>query len=171
MNDAVWLGLIVAAGPIVTIVVTRWASNKDKKIQYAREDVLAERTKKVELAAKIDSDAAREVAKQAAEAAQLLVEYNTKDAALRKTNTATIRSKLQELSQGQDRIHVLVNSNLQAALEAQSAALKGWLASVISSGGNETLIEELSRRVVEIDSILVDRAKATAIAESEVQKP
>jgi hypothetical protein len=157
MNDAVWLGLIVAAGPIVTIVVNRWSSTKDKKIQFAREDLLEERTK--------------QVAEQAARAAKLLLQHDAQAAAIAKASSQVVSAKLQELSKGQDRIHVLVNSNLQAALEAQAVALKGWLASVKSVDGDPSLIEELTRRVQEIDSTLSDRVKATIVAEAEVKNP
>jgi hypothetical protein len=168
ISDTVWLGAIVAAGSVFTVVFNRWGTAKAKREQDSRDDVLSARTEAVAREAKKDSDRVREVAAQAALAAKLLLEHDEEQTALTRANAEAVALKLHELGQGQDRIHVLVNSNLQAAMEAHLAALKGWLASVVSTGGDATLIEELGRRVAELEASLADRAKATEVADAEV---
>src|SRR5687767_8500051 len=123
MQD-VWLALIVAAGAIVTPLLTAalmaHLARKGKEQDWARQDAVAEQAAEAAallLACQSASDEKTEaVARQAAEAAALLLASNKLVAEQAAASAQVISGKLAQ-------VHDLVNSNLFAQMQESHGAL------------------------------------------------
>jgi len=160
MTDAVWIAAIVAGGALLTAWLNARSLSRAKQEDYARQDVVAARAESA-------SNRVREVAEQAATAAQLLLEHDEEQAAEARMNAAEVSGRLAQ-------IHSLVNSNMTAAMESELVAVKAQLAMmrrfalVVGANtdeGDETVAAELERRVTELSAQLKDRAVATVAGE------
>lgn len=163
--EAVWLALIVAVPaavvPVVTMVLTRRQNRKDKQADWARQD---------------------EVAKQAAEAARLLLdrqEATARKVALVAVTAAETATAVEEHGAAQDRqlerIHVLVNSQATAQIESelnitrQNLALTKRIAAMRAEAGDTATEDEaivaIEARVAELEAVLADRERQTHVAD------
>jgi DNA anti-recombination protein RmuC len=159
MADTLIIAGVVAAsstfGPVLVAMVQSRNRRKEKEQDYARQDA---------------------VAKQAAEAARLLVERQ--DAAAGKAaeaanllavNTAKVAATAQEAKKTLDTIHTLVNSNLTASMQAEfnatvrEAAMMQEVIDLKRAAGVEPTIETLATlestksRISELNAALADR--------------
>ncbi len=142
--EPVWLALIAAAtgilSPLLLAALMNSSRRRDKKQDYDRQDAVAEK--------------AQGVADQAAEAAKLLVAANERVAA----TTADTNSKL-------DVIHVLVNSNMTAAMQAEhdarseSLVLMLEIAELKRSAGMDLLPE--AAQAIAITKVRIAELRAT----------
>jgi hypothetical protein len=163
--QAVWIALIVAAPAAAVPVLVAWITGvqrrKEKKQDYARQDAVADR-----LAARQDAIAAK-----AAEKAELLLDANERVA-----HTAMLtQEKL-------DVIHVLVNSNMTAAMQAELTAMEEVLAMRLELAEDRTAAGQQPRpellaaitnarsKVAELRSALSDRMEQTKVADARAER-
>lgn len=170
MPDAIWIALIGAfvavatvVSPIIVVQQTNKSRRSDKEQEWARLDAVAE---KAEVTAK-------KVAAKVEEAADLL----------RKNNKLVADSVVE--TQGQlKQIHTLVNSDKDALLQsnlaaliAQQVALREIITlkrSLNQESDPETAVsmQTVSIRIEEIKAIIADRAKQAELAKQQArQKP
>jgi hypothetical protein len=166
---AVWVALIVALGALATTVLNGRQLRRSKQEDYARQDSVAAAAEERE---RLQSARQAAVARQAAEAARLLVADNEHRAEVLATANERIDGKL-------DQIHGLVNSTLTAAMTSELVALKAQLVMthrvMALEHGEPTEAEtteliELDRRILELTAKLSDRARQTLIADAQVRK-
>ena len=151
-------GIIAALGGFISPFVMAWLTNRNarrmKIDDYARQDEIAKRLSERQDAAE---DKAAEVAKQAAEAARLLVESNRKQENIAKIQGAKL-----------DQIHTLGNSNLTAAMQNELDARRATvvvLKRLPNPSKEETSeIEGNQAKMAELDAQLRDRKKQTETA-------
>lgn len=174
--EAVWIALIVAAGAATTTLLTTWLNARQiragKEQDYARQDHVAAQLEARQDAAEAKAEG---VAKQAAEAAKLLLASN-KLVAEQSAHAAEVTNG--KLAQ----IHDLVNSNLTAqmgeahgALMQQLVLMREVIALHKAAGRNPSkdaldAIEVIERKIAELGAQLADRAAVTATADSKVAK-
>jgi hypothetical protein len=127
----------------------------------ARANARARRNEKQEDYARQDA-----VAAQAAEAARLLLAENKKVA----ETAAVTNDKL-------DVIHVLVNSNMTAAMQGQLVALKAQLVLMqklaeqkVSTEDEIGAIKAVQAQIAELEAALTDRLAATAVVAAAAAK-
>jgi hypothetical protein len=159
IGDAVLISAIVAISTAAQLVLTSRAKRKEKDQDYAREDA---------------------VAKQAAEAARLLVERQdamaskaAEAARLLAVNTEAVAKTAQRTSDKLDVIHTLVNSNMTAAMQAEldatvrEAAMIQEVMDLKKTSGVDPTVEALAalksarNKIAELTSTLTDRLKVT----------
>jgi len=159
MTDAIWIAVVVAGGALLTTWLNSRQLSKAKQEDYARQDVVAAR-------AEAASNRVREVAEQAATAAQLLLEHDEEQSLLARLNAAEVSGRLSQ-------IHTLVNSNMTAAMESEMVAIKAQHAMMArfalivgnTDEGDASVMLALERRISELGAQLKDRAAATKIGE------
>lgn len=157
IDPSLTIAIVALLGVIISPLVAGRIAHKAKEEEWERQDIVAAR--------------AEQVAAQAAEAAALLLEQNKVVAAA----TAQVDDRLQQ-------IHVLVNSNLTAAHQAEYDAVNRELAAnrryarLAKKAGEKVpvdVVDAIKRgemRVKELGALLNDRAKQTEIADKQVKK-
>jgi hypothetical protein len=168
VDNTITLGIVVAVCSPIGPALVAWVQSRnrraEKKQDYAREDA---------------------VAKQAAEAARLLVERQdaiaaraTETAKLLATNTAAVAESAQRTSDKLDVIHVLVNSNMTAAMQAEfdattrEAAMIQEVMDLKRAAGTAPTVEALAAlesaraKIAQLGATLADRLDATAAGKS-----
>jgi len=167
VGDAVLISAIVAVSTAVQLVLTSRAKRKEKDQDYAREDAVA---KQAAEAARLLVERQDAMASKAAEAARLLA-VNT--AAV--TETAHVAAEsAQRTSDKLDVIHILVNSNMTAAMQAEldatvrEAAMIQEVMDLKMAAGTQPAVEALAalesarKKIGELGAALKDRVQATA---------
>lgn len=172
MSDTVWIALIAAVaalfGTVISpIIISRnvnkaAAAARREEREHETANRLADYVRQDEVAAR-----AEVAAKQAAEVARLLLQDNQK---VSQVQTA-IATQLGD-------IHTLVNNNLSQAIinerDARVDQLRA-LRELVTLQGNAVLpetvaaIQSLEAKVVELNSVLTDRARQVAIVEASKQ--
>ncbi len=170
-TEGVWLALIVAVPAFLAPIIATWITariNREIRDQsWAREDIVAAKAalvaEQAAKAAKLLADAQKAAAAKAAEAAELLLAANERVA----NTTAVTNGKL-------DVIHLLVNSNMTAAMQSEHDAVVRELAmmrEVIGlkhAAGHEPSIEALAAieateaKITELKIVLSERLNAAA---------
>jgi len=164
------IAVIAALGGVISPFAMGWLQARNarrmKLDDYARQDAVAD---KLTARQDIAEEKAAEVAAQAAEAAQLLVESNRKQEEISKVQGAKL-----------DQIHTLVNSNLTAAMQDQLDARTATLvllkevAAGRKLGGIEPTKETLGviasneGKIAELSAQLSDRKKQTTAAAAQL---
>lgn len=147
--SVVLVALIVAVGAVVQIHVNGQQRRSDKREDWDRQDLVAER-----LTSRQDA-----IALQAEEAARLLVENNR---VVAESSVATQRQLTV--------IHTLVNSTLTGAKQAHLEALQGQLLLLERfTPGDTTLIDAARATIAELRAELSDRVTQTRIADGQSQ--
>jgi len=140
---------------------------EEKLEDWRRQDEVAERAAKAATEVKI-------VAKQAADAAFLLVEAQ-KETIARTDEVARVAAENDKhISEKLEAIHILVNSDMTAARTAERAALKLLVialqknAATLSSAEQDEIVR-VEKRITELDQILADRHAAQELVEAETR--
>lgn len=167
--SAVYVALIVAFGTIATVagpIILAWLLGRqrraEKREDYARQDAVAARVTEA-------ADKAETVAKQAAEAARLLVDSNAAAALVAAQTAAVTNDKL-------DQIHTLVNSTLTAAIEAQLEATIEQLRMMRDALAGQTVVPSveamtrLEEKIATIRASLYDRLAQTKLAQEQIAR-
>jgi hypothetical protein len=157
--EVILVAVIVSViAPTVLGLLTNHQRRIEKREDWARQDQVAAEARRQQ----------DEVAAQAQEAASLLLAQNAKVAA----STEATQQKL-------DVIHILVNSNMTAAMQAELDATRRDLVSLREvarlneeagrplSTEARTAINETAARIAKLDADLSDRLKQTQIADKE----
>lgn len=163
--ESVYLALIVAIPALLSPLLLSWLNNrntrKDRELDWARQDQVAERA----------AEASRKLlARQDAAAAAL--EASTRDASLarRETNAQLVA------------LHTLGNSHTTALIRAELdstrrelVALREIVALKIASGskpGVESLavIETAERRISELETLMADRKRTDELAMAQIEE-
>jgi len=127
--ETVFVALFASViGPTCLLLAAGWVHHNDKQDVYKREDELKEQARVERIADEERADrveAAAEATRiQAERAAELLVANNE----LVQSTTADVSAQLTKIQDGNEVIHGLVNSNLQAVLEAKYETSKREMA-------------------------------------------
>ena len=156
--ETVFIALIAAAAAVIAPAILAYITGRqrrnEKREDYARQDQVADRV----------SDAA----KQAREAARLLVASNALAADTAAASAAVTNGKL-------DQIHTLVNSTLTAAIEAQLDATVEQLAMMRRALAGDTTppsresMAALEAKIAETRLSLTDRLTQTKAAQRQVE--
>jgi hypothetical protein len=158
---------VSVVAPCVLSVLTGHQARRQQAEDWARQDEVADRLTAAQHAA----------ADKAAEAAELLLESNERVAEAATTQTLLAEGVDRKL----DAIHGLVNSTLTAAKESEMAAKESELAALVRlvdfvAGGSDagaidrldTQIAGLHTELAELRTELDDRAKATVVADDDL---
>jgi hypothetical protein len=168
----VLVAAIVASGPTILAIVTNRQRTRDKEIDWARQDVVADRVTDAAVKAKA-------VAEQAAEAARLLLERQDAADAQRAVAADLLVAANERLGGKLDVIHTLVNSNMTAAMQAEYDATVRELAmmrevvALNHAAGREASAEALGAiaatdvKVADLWATLQDRLHQTKVAEAQ----
>jgi hypothetical protein len=176
--EAVWVALIVAVlGPILL----SWLQNRARR-QEKLDDAVQRRAEKLEDYARQDKVAAeaRAVAAQAAEAARLLARRQDESAArvdevaIQAEEAARLLLESNAEANGKlDTIHILVNSNMTAAMQAELDATQreltmmrevirlNKLAGTEATTDAAAALKATELKIAELRANLADRLKAT----------
>jgi alkanesulfonate monooxygenase SsuD/methylene tetrahydromethanopterin reductase-like flavin-dependent oxidoreductase (luciferase family) len=145
VNEAIWIAMIAAVGGVVTGALSPWLL-----LWQANRNKLAERLQ--------DQAERAEVARQAREAAKLLLEANKK-----------VADTAERANEKLDEIHTLVNSNMTAAIQSEFDATTRELAMMLEvielkrATGKEPSVETLAAveatraKIAELQSTLIER--------------
>lgn len=175
ISDNVQLALIVAIPPLIAVPITAWVNNWSQRKSKASENDAAEKIKRLEAElrkAEKDEDAAR--ARREREEDRLAAQELLSNTA--KTANAALATvvKLEE-------VHVLVNSNYTAALEATFEALQAKLVVLLDSVAFKkehgttppletiTDIETTKTKIAEL-RVVIDERRANDKAASALKK-
>jgi len=174
--QAVWVALIVAVPAASVPVLVAWVTGvqrrREKAEDYARQDAVAARLTapqdKIAAALAARQDA---IAAKAEEAAALLLDANERVA-----HTAEVtQEKL-------DEIHILVNSNMTAAMQAELTAMEEVLAMRVELAEERSAAGQAPRpdlvasittardKVAELRAALSDRLTQTKIADAHAER-
>jgi hypothetical protein len=169
-TTALGVAFLALCGTIATPLLTSHFSAKqaaDKQAaDYARQDLVADRV--TEAAEKV-----AEVAEQAKETARLLEERDATAAVVAKENADLVTGKL-------DRIHILVNSTLTGAIEAELGAHEQTLVALAelqrrdTADGRKSTPDQASalalvrEKIAELRATVADRAEQTKVADAQV---
>lgn len=161
--NPLWTALIVAVpaflGPWIAIRANGRERRKDQTLTWERDDKVA---KRVEEAA----DKADEVAAQAAEAADLLLAAQRATTVRTDQVAADLAATTTQVNGKLDKIHVLVNSTLTAAMDSELAALLQQVLLMERAGDPDDLIAGVRLRTADLQAKLADRARQTVIADA-----
>jgi hypothetical protein len=173
-EDTVTLGIVVAVcstvGPALIAIVQSINKRKEKDQDYAREDAVALQAAE---AAKLLVERQDAIAAKTAETARLLA-VNTRAV----TETAHAAAEVaQRTNDKLDVIHVLVNSNMTAAMQAEldatlrEAAMIQEVIELKKAAGSEPTVETLAalesarNKIGELGSALKDRLRAVPVSQ------
>jgi hypothetical protein len=163
-------GILAASivGPALLSQLSARQRRAERKEDYARQDAVAAAAEDRE---QRQEAAAKEVAVQAKEAAELLLAEQRATTA-RTDEVARVAAEATARTDGKlNQIHELVNSTLTGAMQSQLVAMEAQLAMIRRWQPDETTeINVLAEAVAELRSKLADRAKQTEVADAQVTR-
>jgi hypothetical protein len=172
-DDLVIVAIITVSGTVLSPLLLSWLNgrrrDKERKEDYARQDLVAKRAEKAADGAAAAATHAGEAAVNAGKAAETL---QTSQAAIVEANRDQ-SGRLETIAEGQKAIHGLVNSSLTTSMNAELASTMRELALLRLASGMrpkvepdvQTAIDVARARIAVLHKAIEDRnAEAEAMA-------